>query len=67
MNTLHRALLLTILVVVMSFAGTATAEEIKLTIYDDGKSCPAGCDAHVVFHQSMNGTELAHALGSSAR
>ncbi len=66
MNILLRYLLLATLVAAMNFAGTATAEEIKLTIYDDGKSCPAGCDAHVVFHRSMNGTEFAHSLGSSA-
>ncbi len=66
MNFFHRVLLLAVLVAVMSSRGTATAEEIKLTIYDDGKSCPAGCDAHVVFDESMNGTEFAHALGGSA-
>lgn len=37
-----------------------SAELIRLTIYDDGISCPAGCDAHVVFHSSLNGTEFAH-------
>jgi hypothetical protein len=38
----------------------AQAATARLTIYDDGLSCPAGCDAHVVFHPSMNGTEWAH-------
>src|SRR5262245_4524601 len=37
------------------------AQTVKLTIYDDGLSCPANCDAHVVFHPSLNGTEFAHA------
>jgi len=36
------------------------AQSIKLTIYDDGRSCPANCDAHVVFHRSLNGTTFAH-------
>lgn len=38
----------------------ALAQSIKLTIYDDGRSCPANCDAHVVFHRSLNGTTFAH-------
>ncbi len=38
----------------------AHADTVRLTIYDDGLSCPAGCDAHVVFHKEMNGTEFAH-------
>lgn len=41
--------------------GSGEAATVKLTIYDDGLSCPHGCDAHVVFHQSMNGTQFAHA------
>lgn len=36
------------------------AESIRLTIYDDGLSCPGNCDAHAVFHQFLNGTEFAH-------
>lgn len=36
------------------------AEEIRLTLYDDGRSCPGNCDSHVVFHASLNGTEFAH-------
>jgi len=36
------------------------AETLRLTVYDDGLSCPGGCDAHVVFHPSLNGTEYAH-------
>jgi hypothetical protein len=38
----------------------ASAELIRLTIYDDGLSCPAECGEHVVFHASLNGTEFAH-------
>lgn len=36
------------------------AESMRLTIYDDGRSCPAGCDAHVVFHKTLNGSIFAH-------
>src|SRR6185312_2248714 len=35
------------------------ARNMKPTIYDDGKSCPNNCDAHVVFHKSHNGTKNA--------
>ncbi|HAW91822.1 MULTISPECIES: hypothetical protein [unclassified Arsukibacterium] len=37
----------------------------KLTIYDDGRSCPANCDAHVVVHKSLNGTKFVHDPDSS--
>lgn len=39
--------------------------DIKLTIYDDGKSCPGNCDAHVVFKSNLNGTKYAHAPGTA--
>ena len=29
---------------------------MTVTTYDDGRSCPAGCDAHVVFKKAHNGT-----------
>ena len=32
----------------------------RLTIYDDGRSCPANCDSHVVMHRGLNGTIYAH-------
>jgi len=45
----------------------ALAQSIKLTIYDDGLSCPEKCDAHVVFHRTLNGTTFAHdPISSSA-
>lgn len=44
----------------MFACAVAHADTVRLTIYDDGLSCPAGCDAHVVFHKEMNGTEFAH-------
>jgi hypothetical protein len=43
------------------------AATVKLTIYDDGLSCPHECDAHVVFHKSMNGTQFAHAPKAPAK
>lgn len=42
------------------------AESMRLTIYDDGRSCPANCDAHVVFHRSLNGTIFAHDPSTSS-
>lgn len=36
-----------------------TAHEMRATIYDDGRSCPGGCDAHVVFDRAHNGTSTA--------
>ena len=47
-------------------AATLFAAGIKLTIYDDGFSCPGNCDAHVVFHPSLNGTKHAHSRDSPA-
>ena len=38
---------------------TAPARDMFPTTYDDGKSCPNNCDAHVVFHPSVNGTSNA--------
>lgn len=34
----------------------ADALVMKPTIYDDGLACPGGCDAHVVFSSSHNGS-----------
>ena len=50
-----------------AMAFNASAETVHLTVYDDGRSCPGDCDAHVVFHSSMNGTEFAHAPTTSAQ
>jgi len=47
-----------------SFAVVANAGSAQPTIYDDGRSCPGGCDAHVVFHGSINGTKHAHLPGT---
>jgi len=43
-------------------AGPAQAEEaatLTMTTYDDGVSCPGGCDAHVVFNNRYNGSRNA--------
>lgn len=50
----------------LTFINQAAAETVRLTIYDDGLSCPAGCDAHVVFHPTINGTEFAHSPSTPA-
>lgn len=63
-----RWLLLTLL---MGFAATEAAaqlvgQDMKITVYNDGRSCPGGCDAHVVMNANDNGTPNAHSLGSTA-
>src|SRR5512139_1674522 len=40
--------------------------DMKITIYNDGLSCPGGCDAHFVMHSSDNGTANARSPGSTA-
>lgn len=50
-----------VLVLAVCAGSALSAETVRLTMYDDGLACPGGCDAHVVFHSSMNGTEFAHA------
>lgn len=42
-------------------AASFAAAEMTVTMYDDGLACPAGCDAHVVFHPAHNGTANAFA------
>lgn len=39
----------------------------KVTIYDDGKSCPFDCDPHVVMEQKLNGTKYAFDPESSPK
>ncbi len=41
------------------------ARVMRATIYDDGRSCPGGCDSHVVFAVTHNGTRNAFDPGSS--
>lgn len=50
---------------IVGFSGGCTAKEIRLTIYDDGQSCPGGCDSHVVINPSDNGTKFASDPGST--
>jgi hypothetical protein len=46
--------------------GTATQSPTFIpTVYDDGLSCPGGCDAHVVFATKHNGTANAFDASSS--
>ncbi len=49
------------------FIPQVQAESIRLTMYDDGLSCPGNCDAHVVFEANLNGTEFAHSPSTQAR
>jgi hypothetical protein len=54
------------IVLAAAFLATpAFALDMKLTIYDDGKSCPGDCDAHVVINSNDNGTRFAFLPGSS--
>ncbi len=39
--------------------------ELHATCYDDGDSCPGGCDEHVVANSATNGTARYHAPGST--
>lgn len=61
-----RLFILSMLLLVASNCYAADAKKIKLTIYDDGVSCPANCDAHVVINPADNGTKNAY-LPSSKR
>lgn len=54
-----RALFTALLIVALFCAASVAAQEartVEATMYNDGHSCPGGCDAHVVFQKSMNGT-----------
>lgn len=46
-------------------AGQSSPQRMRLTIYDDGLSCPSGCDAHVVVNPADNGTRFVSDLASS--
>lgn len=46
-------------------AWPASAQDMRLTIYADGKSCPGNCDAHVVVNPQDNGTRRAFHPDSS--
>jgi len=44
----------------------AGQDELHATCYDDGDSCPGGCDEHVVANNATNGSARFHAPGSGA-
>lgn len=50
--------------VILAMGPVMMPVQMKLTAYDDGLACPAGCDSHVVFHHSINGSANAHGLDS---
>jgi hypothetical protein len=60
-----RWLIMGLLVLVV--AGSAIARDMKFTIYDDGRSCPADCDAHFVMNAENKGTGQAFRSGSWRR
>ena len=51
---MNRTLFTSAFLIFMSLGVSAAP---KLTIYDDGRSCPENCDSHVVVHRSLNGTK----------
>lgn len=52
-------------VTISSSTAPPQARNMIATIYDDGKSCPGNCDAHVVFYPTHNGTRNAFDPASS--
>lgn len=63
-GVLMRAFVLVVCLILSSFACVAQAETIRLTVYDDGRSCPGDCDAHVVFDDALNRSDFAHLPGT---
>jgi hypothetical protein len=51
--------LIAIIAMLPILAWPAHARDMKLTIYDDGLSCPGNCDSHVVMFRTDNGTRFA--------
>jgi hypothetical protein len=51
-------ILLAIPLFLLLLSAQSDAPAMRLTIYDDGKSCPGDCDAHVVTNPSDNGTRF---------
>ena len=49
----HRWLLQCMLLLSL-FSSSSQAFTIRMTMYDDGRSCPANCDAHIVFDNALN-------------
>jgi hypothetical protein len=54
-----------IIALLLLSAAPAVAQTMRPTIYDDGRSCPGGCDAHVVLNRADNGTRFASDPASS--
>jgi hypothetical protein len=62
----HLSLSLASCIVVCGLVSSTTfAATMRLTIYDDGRSCPAECDAHVAINPNDNGTRYAYLPTSS--
>lgn len=63
-----RAILVLALFFLSTCVSVASADNapkyIKLTVYEDGTSCPGKCEAHVVFAKKLNGTDFAHLPGT---
>jgi hypothetical protein len=57
--------ILGVLGLALLLSGAAAARDMQLTIYDDGRSCPGNCDAHVVINDDDNGTRFAFSPAST--
>lgn len=66
LNGISRHITIAILLMLLATV-TIAGESPKITLYNDGESCPGGCDAHVVLHRSLNGTRFAHAPGTQSK
>lgn len=58
-------ILVTLCLTVVSSGYMSQVRNMLVTFYDDGKACPGGCDSHVVFDDSHNGTKNAFKPGST--
>jgi hypothetical protein len=65
MQRAYQAIVLTLLAVSLAARSTKADDAMKLTLYDDGISCPGNCDAHVVINPDDNGTRFAFDPASS--
>jgi hypothetical protein len=64
--TLLASALLSVAWLAAAPASLAQGKDMKITIYNDGRSCPGGCDAHFVMHPGDNGTPNARLPASTA-
>ena len=64
-RAMHAVAVLAICCLQQHLSVNAQATMMTATVYDDGRSCPNNCDAHVVFSAKHNGTGHAFATTST--